>query len=85
MGVDPRRFGSYASQGYLCTKNEEAYAQVFTTHYPDEERAAARPLKRSPCYERMRDKGAVFGVIYGWERPNWFAPPEYGLSDDEIK
>ena len=84
MGVDPRRFGSYASQGYLRTKNEEAYAQVFTTHYPDEERAAARPLKRSPCYERMRDKGAVFGVVYGWERPNWFAPPEYGLSDDVI-
>ena len=50
MGVDPRRFGSYASQGYLRTKNEEAYANVFTTHYPDEERAAARPLKRSPCY-----------------------------------
>ena len=84
MGVDPRRFGSYASQGYLRTKNEEAYANVFTTHYPDEERAAARPLKRSPCYERMRDKGAVFGVAYGWERPNWFAPPEYGLSDDVI-
>ena len=84
MGVDPRRFGSYASQGYLRTKNEEAYANVFTTHYPDEERAAARPLKRSPCYDRMRDKGAVFGVVYGWERPNWFAPPEYGLSDDVI-
>ena len=32
MGVDPRRFGSYASQGYLRTKNEEAYAKGFTTH-----------------------------------------------------
>ena len=84
MGVDPRRYGSHVSQGYLRTKNEEAYANVFTTHYPDEERAAARPLRRSPCYERMRDKGAVFGVIYGWERPNWFAPPGYGLSDDAI-
>ena len=84
MGVDPRRYGSHVSQGFLRTKNEEAYANVFTTHYPDEERAAARPLRRSPCYERMRDKGAVFGVIYGWERPNWFAPPGYGLSDDAI-
>ena len=84
MGVDPRRYGSHVSQGYLRTKNEEAYANVFTTHYPDEERAAARPLRRSPCYERMRDKGAVFGAIYGWERPNWFAPPGYGLSDDAI-
>ena len=39
MGVDPRRFGPYASRGYLKAKNEEAYANVFTIHYPDEERA----------------------------------------------
>ncbi len=74
MGVDPRRFGPYASRGYLKAKNEEAYENVFIVHYPDEERGAARPLKQSPCYERMRDRGAVFGHLYGWERPNWFAP-----------
>ncbi len=74
MGVDPRRFGPYASRGYLRTKNEEAYANVFTVHYPDEERHAARPLRRTPCYDRMKDRGAVFGHVYGWERPNWFAP-----------
>ena len=49
MGVDPRRFGPYATRGYLKVKNEEAYANVFTPHYPDEERSAARPLKRTPC------------------------------------
>ena len=48
MGVDPRRFGPYATEGYLKEKNEEAYANVFTLHYPDEERAAARPLKTTP-------------------------------------
>ena len=74
MGVDPRRFGPYASRGYLKAKNEEAYANVFIIHYPDEERPAARPLKQSPCYSRMHDRGAVFGQVYGWERPNWFAP-----------
>ena len=84
MGVDPRRFGPYASRGYLKEKNEEAYAKVFTVHYPDEERPAARPLKQSPCYERMKALGAVFGSVYGWERPNWFAPPGYGLSDAEL-
>jgi dimethylglycine dehydrogenase len=84
MGVDPRRFGPYASRGYLRAKNEEAYANVFTTHYPDEERAAARPLKRSPCYDRMKDLGAVFGHVYGWERPNWFAPADYALSEAEL-
>ena len=74
MGVDPRRFGPYAGRGYLKAKNEETYAAVFTVHYPDEERPAARPLKRSPCYDRMAALGAVFGQLYGWERPNWFAP-----------
>jgi dimethylglycine dehydrogenase len=80
MGVDPRRFGPYATRGYLKAKNEEAYANVFTPHYPDEERAAARPLKTAPCYGRMKDLGAVFGSVYGWERPNWFAPKGYGID-----
>ncbi|MGI9415672.1 MAG: GcvT family protein, partial [Hyphomicrobiales bacterium] len=84
MGVDPRRFGPYASRGYLKAKNEEAYRNVFTVHYPDEERAEARPLKRAPCYERMKDLGAVFGHVYGWERPNWFAPEGYGLTKEEL-
>ncbi|MEM6667155.1 MAG: FAD-dependent oxidoreductase [Pseudomonadota bacterium] len=74
MGVDPRRFGPYATRGYLRQKNEEAYANVFTVHYPDEERQAGRPLKTAPCYDRMKALGAVFGSVYGWERPNWFAP-----------
>lgn len=84
MGVDPRRFGPYASRGYLKAKNEEAYANVFSVHFPDEERPAARPLKRAPCYDRMQSLGAVFGAAYGWERPNWFAPPGYALSDGQI-
>ncbi|MCB1378784.1 MAG: GcvT family protein [Alphaproteobacteria bacterium] len=84
MGVDPRRFGPYATRGYLKVKNEEAYANVFTPHYPDEERTAARPLKRTPCYDRMKDLGAVFGSVYGWERPGWFAPKDYALNEADL-
>ena len=84
MGVDPRRFGPYATRGYLKAKNEEAYANVFTPHYPDEERSAARPLKRTPVYDRMKDLGAVFGSVYGWERPGWFAPKGYSLTKEEV-
>jgi dimethylglycine dehydrogenase len=84
LGVDPRRFGPYADTGYLIEKNEEAYAKVFTVHYPDEERAAARPLRQTPCYSRMKALGAVFGSIYGWERPNWFAPLGYALSEADL-
>ena len=84
MGVDPRRFGPYATRGYLKEKNEEAYANVFTPHYPDEERIAARPLKTVPNYQRMKDLGAVFGSVYGWERPGWFAPKDYSLTEAEL-
>ncbi len=84
MGVDPRRFGDYAGRGYLIAKNEEAYAKVFTVHYPDEEREAARALRRTPCYDRMKELGAVFGSVFGWERPNWFAPPGYALAEADL-
>ena len=84
MGVDPRRFGDYAGRGYLIEKNQEAYAKVFTVHYPDEEREAARGLRRAPCYDRMKARGAVFGTVFGWERPNWFAPPGYSLSEADL-
>ena len=84
MGVDPRRFGDYAGRGFLIEKNEEAYAKVFTVHYPDEEREAARALRRTPCYDRMKDLGAVFGSVFGWERPNWFAPKGYALAEADL-
>ena len=82
LGVDPRRFGDYATKSYLIEKNEEAYANVFTTHYPDEEREAGRPLRQAPCYDRLKDLGAVFGQKFGWERANWFAPKTIQQIDD---
>lgn len=82
LGVDPRRFGDYATKGYLLNKNEEAYANVFSIHYADEEREAGRPLRTAPCYDRMKALGAVFGQKFGWERPNWFAPEGVEPKDD---
>jgi dimethylglycine dehydrogenase len=32
----------------------------------------------------MAALGAVFGTVYGWERPGWFAPADYGLSQDDL-
>ncbi len=82
LGVEPRRFGDYASKKYLIEKNEEAYSNVFVIHYPDEERPAGRPLRKAPCYERMQAMGAVFGQKFGWERPNFFATDGMAQEDD---
>jgi dimethylglycine dehydrogenase len=81
LAVDPRRFGPYTSKRYVVAKNEETYRNVFTVHFPDEERHDARPAKTSPVYDKLARMGAVFGQRYGWERANWFAPPGVERSD----
>ena len=82
LALDPRRFGPYTSKRYVVTKNEETYRNVFTIHYPDEERPDARPAKTSPVYDRLKHLGAVFGQRYGWERANWFAPTGVEAKDE---
>ncbi len=81
LALDPRRFGPYTSKRFLVRKNEETYRNVFTIHYPDEEREEARPLKTSPVYDKLKRMGAVFGQRYGWERANWFAPAGVEAKD----
>ncbi len=72
--LDPKRYGDWMTVEYGARKNEECYAHVYVPHFPDEERAACRPLRTTPCYDRMKAAGAQFGCVNGWERPNYFAP-----------
>lgn len=84
LGVDPRRFGDYATRGYLISKCEEAYDHVFKNHYPNEQREAARPLRTHPSYPRLKAMGAVFGDTFGWERAHWFKPSaDYALPKEK--
>ncbi|MBI1417756.1 MAG: FAD-dependent oxidoreductase [Limimaricola sp.] len=72
--LDPKRYGSWMTTEYASRKNEECYSHVFILHHPDEERGAARPLRTSPAYDRQKARGAQFGQVNGWERPNYYAP-----------
>ncbi|MBT0958057.1 FAD-dependent oxidoreductase [Alphaproteobacteria bacterium KMM 3653] len=72
--LDPKRYGNWMTTEYAMRKNEECYEHVYILHHPDEERPAARPLKTAPCYDRMKARGAQFGQVNGWERPNYFGP-----------
>jgi dimethylglycine dehydrogenase len=74
--LDPRRFGRWMTTEYAERKNEEAYAHVFILHHPDEEREACRPLRTSPAYDRQKARGAQFGQVNGWERPNYYGPAD---------
>lgn len=71
---DVRRFGALHAQGrYLEERAIEAYGAYYKIHWPGEESHAGRGLRRSPLYSILKDKGAVYGSKFGWERPNWFA------------
>ncbi|MGB0635274.1 MAG: GcvT family protein [Paracoccaceae bacterium] len=71
--LDPKRFGNWITTDYTARKNEECYEHVFVLHHPDEERENCRPLKTAPAYDRQKERGAQFGQVNGWERPNYFA------------
>ena len=70
--VDSRRFGSYADRKYRIAKAVESYEHQFNIHYPREERPAARGSLKSNIHQSLESVGAVFGQVFGWERPNWF-------------
>ncbi len=74
--VDIRRFGpNHRDVGWVRTRTLEAYARHYTMAWPLEEMESGRPLRRSPLYDRLQARGAVFGEKLGWERANWFAGP----------
>jgi len=75
--MDIRRFGpAYRSRDHALARTVEVYATYYDIHYPNEERQAGRPLRRSPAYGALGDLGCVFGEKSGWERPNWFTANE---------
>ncbi len=80
--LDPKRYGSWMTTEYAARKNEECYSHVYILHHPDEERLACRPLKTAPSYDRMKARGAQFGQVNGWERPNYFGPLDAPESFD---
>ncbi len=73
LAVDSRRFGAYADRQYRVDKAVECFAAQFAIHYPYEEKPAGRPKKMTPAYELLKLQGAIFGSVYGFERPNWFS------------
>ncbi len=83
FGMDLRRFGAHArSASWTRAKALDSYSKYYDIVYPGEERAAARPLRRSPAWVRHVELGAAFGEKSGWERVNWYEPGRDLPPDD---
>jgi 4-methylaminobutanoate oxidase (formaldehyde-forming) len=73
--VDIRRFAPFhANRRHLRDRAVETLGLHYAMRWPREELATVRPLRRSPLYDRLAAKGAVFGSKLNWERANYFLP-----------
>ncbi|MCR9254611.1 MAG: FAD-dependent oxidoreductase [Alphaproteobacteria bacterium] len=72
---DPRRFGARIDDAYRIGKAKEDYLLRHEIPFPHLDRPAYRPShsKTSPLYDVLKEKGAVYQDVYGWERPYWYA------------
>ena len=73
--VDIGRFQSWANNpAYLRDRTGEALGLLYAMHWPHRQPESARNVRQSPLHQRLVSQGACFGVVAGWERPNWYAP-----------
>ena len=73
--VDPRRFGDYANKVWTGKKNTRILWAQFR-HPLSGLRVARGPARQDDALLRPANirPGAVWGAVYGWEVPLWFAP-----------
>ena len=69
---DPRRFGGWATPDYANARASQHYGLQYAIPYPHRNMRSGRPVRRTPVYETLEERGAVMGQIGGWERAFWF-------------
>jgi dimethylglycine dehydrogenase len=69
---DPRRFGPWATKEYTEEVSVADYHHMYYCYRPGEQHAVGRNLRTSSVYERLKEHGAQFAQIHGWERARWF-------------
>jgi 4-methylaminobutanoate oxidase (formaldehyde-forming) len=74
--VDVRRFEPFQNQArYLSSRAAESLGLLYAMHWPYQQLESGRDQRRSPLHDRLAARGACFGELAGWERPNWYAAP----------
>jgi len=75
--VDIRRNEPFQNNKiYLANRVTETLGYLYENHFPYHQYETARGLRKTPLYEFLKNRGACFGEVAGWERANWFVPKE---------
>lgn len=76
-GNDIRRVYPFmGTQRFLQERVCESLGLLYARHYPYLQFETCRNIRLSPLHHRLESHNACFGQVAGWERPNWFAPPD---------
>jgi len=71
---DVRRFHPVQNgQAYIEARIPEALGHTYAMHWPFYQYKTARDCIQSPLHQVLKEQGACFGEVAGYERPNWFA------------
>ena len=74
--VDIRRVAPFqANPHYLRDRTVEMVGVLYAMHWPFRQPETARGVRCSALHDRLAARGACFGAVMGWERPNWYALP----------
>ena len=60
-------------QAYIEARIPEALGHTYAMHWPFYQYKTARDRIHSPLHQVLKEQGACFGEVAGYERPNWFA------------
>ena len=58
---------------YLFERSKETLGLLYADHFPFRQKETARGVRRSPFHSHLKDHGAIFVELAGWERANWFS------------
>jgi dimethylglycine dehydrogenase len=72
--LDPKRYGELDDDRIRRAQERGMLPTSIILHHPDEEREACRRCAPAPAYDRQKARGAQFGQVNGWERPNYYGP-----------
>ena len=70
--LDCRRFGDWADKKYCTIKAIESYEAMYAVGAPNDNRPHGRPMRTSPLYARLLEKGCIHGAVQGYEKALWF-------------
>ena len=70
--LDCRRFGDWVDKKYCTIKAIESYEAMYAVGAPNDNRPHGRPMRTSPLYARLLEKGCVHGAVQGYEKALWF-------------